>query len=296
MAGKIVRKSASKKKSLAKKPKITKKKVAPKVVPEIEVLPEEEEVEETVEEEIVAEEESGPESATPVEEKPKRAPRKKHTMETYLAKFDTLIEYVDTEITKRSKPVSDGGRGGKDVRFLKTVRKNLRELKNQAPKVIATKRGVSRDGNKVSGFVLPCKITVQLADFMGISHGSTPSRREITNAVCAYIRLKPDETREHMLKWEYLNKGRKRNLQNKERKMTINPDSVLVQLLDYESYCDDVKNGLISINKTNKKTNKKEKTVQTDNTLFYYVLQRLLRPHILETLSIVKSPEIKSAQ
>lgn len=227
-----------------------------------------------------------------------RRPRRKVTLETHLQKYDGydsvtgdgkkehmtgVLEILDKEIDRRKKEREKG------IRIFQTIRKLIRELRKEAPKIANSKRRVNTGGNKVSGFVLKCQITDELADFMGISRGSTPSRNEITNAICTYIHVKPGEKRPQMLKWEKLNPGGKRNLQNPDDKMTIVPDKKLIKLLRYEQYKKNVADGKVSKNITNKETRRREKVQVTDNSLKYWVAQKLFQRHITKTIRLKKS-------
>jgi hypothetical protein len=218
-----------------------------------------------------------------VPEKNKRAPRKKVTLESHLEKYDTLIKFLDEEIDRKSNDKEKG------VRVFRTIRKSVKELHKEVPKIANTKRKNNVNGGKVSGFVLLCKITDELADFMELPRGSTPSRSDITNAICAYARLKPDETRPQLLKWAHLNKDGKRNLQDPNEKMAIIPDEKLSSLLNYEQYKQDVADGKITKKATDKMT-KERKTVIVDNdALYYYVIQILIQNQIVETLKKEKA-------
>jgi len=230
-----------------------------------------------------SEDKEGSSTASP--EKKTRAPRKKVTLESHLEKYDELLTILDAEIERRQKEREKG------IRVFRTIRKNVRELKAQAPKVANAKKRGSGGGNKVSGFVLKCRITEELAEFMQIPADSTVTRNEITNAICMYARVKPGEKRPQMLKWVHLNPEGKRNLQDPNDKMAIIPDDTLRELLDYDQYLQDVEEGLITKQSTNKTTKKKETVVVTDAALKYWVIQRLIQPQIIETLKMEKTEE-----
>ncbi|MDB4769443.1 SWIB/MDM2 domain-containing protein [bacterium] len=283
MPGKPVKKLARRpNKLIPKKVKTLKKNIPKKTPPKVV-----EEVEEEVEE--VEDVEDVDEAEEEVPKEKKRSPRKKPTLDSYVEKMDVLIGRLTKEIDQRAKPTDEDGRGGKDTKFLKSIRRELDGLRKQAPKVIASKRGVSRDGKSVSGFILPCEISPELAAFIGVDPDSTPSRGDVTNAVCAYIRLKDDEKREHMLKWKHLNPNRERDLQNPYDKMAIKPDKALSKLLNYDQYCEDVTNGLVTIQKKKQGSREKEEVTVKDSSLKYYVLQKLLKPHIIRTIPVPAS-------
>lgn len=222
-------------------------------------------------------------------EKKQRAPRKRATLETHIEKYDALLKVLDEEIERKQKEREKG------TRVLRSVRKTVRELRTEAPKIAHAKRRFSSNGKKVSGLELRYNISDELADFMKIPHGSTPSRNDITNAICVYIHAHPGESRPQMTKWNHLNPKGKRNLQNPTSKMSINPDDALSRLLNYNQYKKDVKAGKITQVSTNKKTGKKETTKVTDPALKYCVVQKLICRHILGAVS-VKKDDVEDAE
>jgi len=208
-----------------------------------------------------------------------RAPRKKVTIETHLEKYDKLIEFLDEHIDHLRKNKEPGSR------VFTTIRKSVRELNKEAPKIANSRRKTTLNNqNKVSGFVLQCQISPELADFLQVSHTTTLCRKDVTNAICVYSHLNPIEAREHMLRWEYLNRGGKRNLQNPKERMAIIPDSALSKLLQYNQYKKDVKGGLVTKNVRDKKTRVTSVMTITEPTLYYWVIQKLLSRHYVATL------------
>lgn len=222
------------------------------------------------------------EKPSEVQEKKPRAPRKKVTMENYLEKCDELLGLLDEEVTRKQKA------GEKGTRVFRSIRKTVRELKTDAPKLANTRRKTYSGEKRVSGLELKCEITDDLADFMGVERGTTPSRNDITNAICAYIHLRSDEQRPQVLNWAHLNPEGKRNLQNPQDRMKIIPDDRLGKLLGYEQYKKDVADGKVKETVTNKKTRKRENVVVTDPALKYYVVQRLIRDQIIGTFKMEK--------
>jgi len=209
-----------------------------------------------------------------------RTPRRKVTMETHLEKYDGLLELLDEHIDRLRKNKEPGSR------VFTTIRKAVRELHKEAPKIANSRRkSVADNQNKVSGFVLQCRLSPELADFLRVDRGATLCRRDVTNAICVYSRLKPDESRPHMLKWEYLNPQGKRNLQNPKERMAIVPDHALSKLLRYNKYKKDVKKGVVTKNVKDKKTRATTTVVVTEPTLYYWVIQKLLSVHYVTTLN-----------
>jgi len=213
--------------------------------------------------------------------KKQRSPRKKVTIESHLEKYNRLLDILDANIERKQKE------GEKGIREYRTIRKNIRELKAESVKIANSKRRTYSGDKRVSGLELKCKITDDLADFMQLPKGSTPTRNEITNAVCVYIHLREDESRPQVLKWAHLNPGGKRNLQNPADRMKIIPDSKLSKLLGYEQYKAGVAAGEFMECVKNKKTQKSEDVVVTDPSLKYYVVQRLITKQIVSTLEKV---------
>jgi chromatin remodeling complex protein RSC6 len=208
-----------------------------------------------------------------------RIPRRKVTIETHLEKYDKLLELLNEHIDHLRKNKEPGSR------VFTTIRKAVRELHKEAPKIANSRRkSIAGNQNKVSGFVLQCQLSPELTDFLQIDRDSTLCRRDVTNAICVYSHLKPNETRPHMLKWEYLNPSGKRNLQNPKERMAIVPDSTLSKLLRYNKYKKDVKAGVVTKNVKDKKTRVSTTMPVTEPTLYYWVIQKLLSVHYVTTL------------
>lgn len=197
------------------------------------------------------------------------------TLEKYIESFDELINILDVEIEKLQKTREPGSR-----KFRK-IRKNLLKLQKQAPRVRRSVRAY--DPNRVSGFDVKCNISKELASFLKVSPSEKLSRNEITSALSAYIHLKPDEKRDNILRWKHLNVNGTRNLQDPNKKSIIIPDKKLGNLLKYDSYIQDVKNGKITQKKRDKKTLIQYPVQVTDPSLKYSVLQKLISPHIISS-------------
>jgi chromatin remodeling complex protein RSC6 len=219
------------------------------------------------------------ESTTTFEEvSSKRKPRRKVDLESHLFRYQKLITFLDEEIEKKQKAREPG------IRSLQNIRKNLKEMENEVPKIAHAKRK-NPTSKKVSGFSLKYKISDELAEFMKIEKGSTPTRNEITSAICAYIHIKPGETKEQITKWSSLNPGGKRNLQDPSNKMAILPDAKLKKLLKYDAYVKEVKKGNVYRNTINKETRQKEVVKVTDEALTYSVVQKLIQCQILAAIT-----------
>ena len=117
-----------------------------------------------------------------------------------------------------------------------------------------------------------------------MDHDTTLCRRDVTNAICVYSHLKPDESREHMLRWKHLNPDGARDLQNPKDRMAIIPDSALDKLLRFNKYKKDVKAGLITKNVKDTKTRVSTTVKVEEPILYYWVIQKLLSRHYTATL------------
>jgi len=267
---KIPARKAPPKKTAAKKtsakrvpPKKVEKKTLPakKVIPKKNVSPEEKPAPQPFKEE------------TPKVPK-KRGQRKKVTLESHYRKFDDLLELVNSEIKRKSREKEKG------VRTLQRIRKTVRELKSETPRIANTKRKLrTPNSNRVSGFRIKYPVNAECAAFLQVKEGTPLNRTEVTNAICVYAHLSPDEKRPRMLRWEYLNPGCKRNLQRQGERMALDPDDVLIKLLRYDEYQRKVKDGEITKTTTTKGpngTSTKKIEVQDDDTLYYRVLQKLI--------------------
>lgn len=227
-------------------------------------------------------------AASPEEPIPKRA-KKEITYATHMARYEENIRMLEEAIDKRKK------KGEKGTRIFVSVSKNLREMMHEVPKVAKSmKKRKPSNKQKVSGFGVKCTITDELAAFLQVKPGTTLTRTEITNGIYAYVKIAPEEEREGVLKWLYLNPDRSRNLQNQTNKTYILPDENLSKLLRYEEYKKDVRLGKILTKKTNKETKEVEDVVQTDDGLKYNIVQKLIQQHISEYKE-TKEPDKKIA-
>lgn len=213
-----------------------------------------------------------------VDTKKQRNPRRKFTYTEYEAKIDDILEKLTLEIEKHQK-VQNKQTGAKALR---TIRKDVKELKSQLKSVSSGPKRSHQQGSKPksSGFVGRCNISDELRLFLELQPDQEVSRSEIINALNVYVNIKDDETREQMLKWKHLNPDGKRNLQDPNNGMKIIPDDKLSKMLRYEQYKQDVSDGKIKRNQTDKETKKKSVIVETDTSLKYYTLPKLINFHI----------------
>lgn len=216
-----------------------------------------------------SEEKEEPKNAPKTPEKKKvRAPRKKVTLESHLGKIDELLKLLDNEIERKSKEREKG------VRTFQGIRKTVRELRKDVPKIANGKRRIKTTGKRTSGFMVKHPITEECANFLQMEKGTLLSRREVTNAICVYAHYDPGDDRDQMKKWAYLNPKGERNLQQEGNKMVIIPDETLTKLLLYKDYQDQVKKGKIKKRSKNKETGEFVEETQKDPSLFYWVIQK----------------------
>lgn len=138
------------------------------------------------------------------------------TKESVLEDFDLLLSELEKEIeslrdtnTKDTKT-----RKTKGVKFLKSVTKNIKTLRNDASRVMRTRKQSTRPKNTSSGFMKPVQISPEMAKFTGWEPDVPRSRVDVTKYLCKYIR--------------------DNDLQNPEDRRIIRPDSQLKTLLNIQ--------------------------------------------------------------
>ena len=139
-----------------------------------------------------------------------KAKRRTLSRESVIEDFDSLINQIESEISK----LRQGPAKTKGVKFLRSTNKNLKLLKNRASRVMKQKKKSGRTNNKNSGFLKPVAISAEMAKFTGWEPSELKSRVQVTKYICEYIK-------DH-------------NLQNPEDRRQIRPDSKLRKLLDFD--------------------------------------------------------------
>lgn len=105
------------------------------------------------------------------------------TRESVEEEFNAIMASVEAEITRlRSSSAKSKG-----VKFLRTVNKRVRILKNHALRISKTKT-TNRRNNGNSGFLKPVQISKDLATFTGWDRDQPRSRVEVTKFICNYIK------------------------------------------------------------------------------------------------------------
>lgn len=133
------------------------------------------------------------------------------TRDTILASFEEIIASVENEIAilRESKTKTKG------IKFLRSLNKKLKTLKNHSSRVIKQRNSTGRKTNNVnSGFLKPVQISTEMAKFTGWNVDEPKSRVDVTKYICNYIK-------EH-------------ELQNPKDKRQIIADSKLSKLLNYD--------------------------------------------------------------
>jgi len=204
-------------------------------------------------------------------DKPKKTP-KIVNIRTYIDDINSCLELLSEEIDRKKKNNEAG------IRKLQKINNKLLILKKDAPKL--KKRTYNRKSSK-SYFSKECKVTNELSDFLGLDENQTVTRGDITIALCVYVNLKEKESRERFLKWEKLNPGGKRNLQDSKNRKIIIPDKKLEMLLGYKQFIEDVKNKKIKCKRTDKETKEKKEEILNDTNLYYSTVQKLIEKHII---------------
>ena len=129
------------------------------------------------------------------------------TRDIILEEFEALIMSVDAEIENLRDSVAKT----KGVKFLRSLNKTIKVLRNRTSRVMKQKQKTGRTSNKNSGFLKPVPISKEMAKFTGWNQEDLRSRVEVTKYICDYIS--------------------QNDLQNPEDRRQINPDGKLSKLL-----------------------------------------------------------------
>jgi chromatin remodeling complex protein RSC6 len=155
---------------------------------------------EAVAEEVVAES-----SSSEVSEKKGRRQVSRESVET---SFDELLQSVESEIEVNR----EDKKRGTGVKFLRTVAKNLKQLKADFQRVASGKKVKAKSERPAnSGFMKCVPVSAEMRKFAGVKDDQLVSRVDVTKSICKYVK-------EH-------------NLQNKEDRRQFTPDEKLAKLL-----------------------------------------------------------------
>ena len=138
-------------------------------------------------------------------------PRKRRqvTREDLERSFDSLLALLDGEVETLRSDEKVKGRG---VRFLRTVAKQVRQLKTDSLRVSSKRvRRQTAPRSTNSGFMKPVKISRDMQKFTGLRDDQLVSRVDVTKAICQYVKTN--------------------NLQNQADRRQFTPDDKLGKLL-----------------------------------------------------------------
>ena len=198
--------------------------------------------------------------------------RRKPTAEEHLQHYDNLVNYLSSEIDRKCRNMEPG------IRTLRKTKKQLLLMRKELPKLRLTKKTFAKEKREAVGLSSPMLISEELAEFLQVDSTTLLSRLEVNRAICVYCRLNPDEKREEMLKWAYLNDGR--NLQDPNNKRMIKPDKALSKLLRYPEYVERVRRGEV-VRKRKNEDGTITMVKATDPSLSYLIMPTLLSIHLL---------------
>lgn len=194
------------------------------------------------------------------------------TLSEHLEHHDEIIDYLTREIEKRQEK----GEGG--IKTLKITRKMVTNLKKEVPNI---KRYEKKSTETSGGLKKKYAISRELERFLKLPKGTMISRQEVTCAICVYSHIKEGELRPSMKKWEHLNPGGSRNLQNPFDKRTIIPDKKLSKLLKYKEYQNDIISGKINKKTVDKVSGETIIKPATSDSLHYCTIQKLISHHFI---------------
>jgi len=139
-----------------------------------------------------------------------RKSRRAPTLEEVETAFNTLLTTLDTEVeTLRG---SEDKTKAKTVRFLRSVSKQVRQLRSDSLRLASKKaRRSSAPRSTNSGFMKPVKISKEMQNFTNLKDDSLVSRVDVTKSICQYVK-------DH-------------NLQNEQDRRQFTPDAKLAKLL-----------------------------------------------------------------
>lgn len=150
--------------------------------------------------------------AVVAEESEERAARRQVTRESVEASFDSLLKQLDEEIDGLRK--NEDKNKSKGVRFLRTVAKQVRQLRSDALRVASkkTRRATTSSTAGNSGFMKPVNVSKEMRAFANLKEDQLVSRVDVTKAICKYVKEK--------------------NLQVETDRRQFTPDAQLAKLLN----------------------------------------------------------------
>lgn len=138
-----------------------------------------------------------------------RKQRRQVTREDLERSFDSLLALLDSEVETLRNDDKVKGRG---VRFLRSVAKQVRQLKTDSLRVSSKRvRRQTAPRSTNSGFMKPVKISRDMQKFTGLKDDQLVSRVDVTKSICQYVKTN--------------------NLQNQADRRQFTPDEKLGKLL-----------------------------------------------------------------
>ena len=145
--------------------------------------------------------------AAPTERKERT--RRVVNKDTILSDFDNVLSTISEQIELIK---SSNTKGAVGVKYMKTLNKQLKQLRGDVGKNIKVKRQVNSDMSKTSGFMKPVNVSKEVSKFAGWKDGDMHSRVEVTKLICDYVKSN--------------------DLQNPKDRRQILPDKKLKSLLN----------------------------------------------------------------
>jgi chromatin remodeling complex protein RSC6 len=105
------------------------------------------------------------------------------TRESVEQEFTDIVQSIEEEINKLRGSTAKS----KGVKFLRSVNKRVKNLKNHALR-ISRQKTTTRRKNVNSGFLKPVQISPDLAKFTGWNQSELKSRVDVTKYICEYIK------------------------------------------------------------------------------------------------------------
>jgi chromatin remodeling complex protein RSC6 len=133
------------------------------------------------------------------------------TRESVEREFTEIVQSIEDEINKLRASTAKS----KGVKFLRSINKRVKNLKNHALR-ISKQKTTNRRKNVNSGFLKPVQISADLARFTGWNQSELKSRVDVTKYICDYVK--------------------QHNLQDSKdrRNIKVNEDPKLQKLLKYD--------------------------------------------------------------
>lgn len=133
--------------------------------------------------------------------------------DTIMQSFEDIISSIESEIDS----LREGDNKTKGIKFLRTLNKKLKILKNHSGRIIKNKKTTVRKttSNNNSGFLKPVQISKEMAKFTGWDSEQLRSRVDVTKFLCNYIK--------------------ENSLQNPTDRRQILADAKLSKLLKYDA-------------------------------------------------------------